>query len=208
MDFFKNLLDYIKTRNNIPLVFKLFYCLFFLTIIYFNIIYYGISNLLWFSHFALILLLIGILTENNLIISMMGLTSLLFYLGWSLMFIFRLLFGFNFQSLDYMFLSNIPIYVRSLSLFHIIIPFFVIYLINSLGYNKNALKYQSFLGVLLLIVTYILSPEKNINWIYGIVEPQSMFHPLFYLLLLCFGLLVLIYPPTHFILSYFFEDSS
>ncbi|MFW6025144.1 MAG: hypothetical protein ACOCRX_02270 [Candidatus Woesearchaeota archaeon] len=190
----------------IPLFFKLICFFLFSVSLYINSFHWGIKNLLQFSHFTLILLLLGILFNSKLIISMATLASLPFYISWTVFYLLEILFNLGTLSMAYMFLDTIPLFVRSFSLFHIFLIPILLYFHHSFGYVKKSFKYQSLLGVFILWLTYFISPEKNINWVYGIVTPQNYFHPLIYLMLISIGLIFLVYLPTHLILKYFFIE--
>src|SRR5439155_13094194 len=70
-----------------------------------------------------------------------------------------------------------------LSLFHIVLPVVLIWLVWRLGYDRRALLWQMVLGWLVLVLTYFLTkPQANINWVYGWGgQPQQRVPPLVYL---------------------------
>lgn len=201
---------YVKTNiihSVFPRWLKLLYSAFFFITLYVNVSHYGPSNFLWLCHFALVLLFFGMLFEKKIILSMMALTSIPFYISWAFLFFIDLFSEISFESVAYMFDSSLPILLRGISLFHIVLPFFIIYILSKIGYDSKAFYYQSIVGLIILLLTYLDSPKMNINWIHGIGTPQNIIHPLLYLVFLIFGLIFLVYFPTHLILKYFFSES-
>ena len=173
---------------------------------------YGPENFLWGSDIALFVTLLALWTENRLLAGMMAVAVLLPELAWSIDFVFRLIFGPEAAptlGTQYMFNSEIPLLVRGLSLFHIVLPLLLVWLVYRLGYQRQALLYQTLLAWIGLPITYVVTdPSANINWVYGFGhEPQTwMPGPLFLVLLMVFvpsG----IYLPTHLLLSKLFAGA-
>ena len=80
----------------------------------------------------------------------------------------------------YMYDSKLPLYLRSLSLFHLALPPTLLFLLYRFGYDRRALIYQTLLTWVVLIVTYVATdPEKNINWVFGPGnKPQQLVAPI------------------------------
>jgi len=151
---------------------------------------YGPDNFLWGSDIALFLTLLALWTENRLLPSMMALAVLVPELAWCIDFVCRIIFGpeaLPMHGTQYMFNSEIRLLVRGLSLFHILLPVLLVWLVRRLGYRRRALLYQTLLTWVVLLVTYLVAdPSANINWVYGFGrEPQSwMPAPLFLVFLM------------------------
>jgi hypothetical protein len=130
---------------------------------------YGPANFLWFSDIALIGTAVALWLESALLASMMAVGVLLPELGWNLSFFGRLLFGFRVIGLaDYMFDARRPLWLRGLSLFHVVLPVLLLWLMSRLGYDARALVIQTLLGWIVLSATWLLTePAKNINWVFG-----------------------------------------
>ncbi len=187
----------------IPLSIKLAYTAMVAVIVPIYFVRYGPRNFLWFSDIALILLVPALWLENALIASMMALAVLLPEMVWNVSYLGGLFFNRPFTRLaGYMFDDTIPRWLRSLSLFHLVLPPMLVYLVWRLGYDPRALAAQSALAWIVLPATYLLTDrESNINWVFGpAARPQHRWHPLTYLagLMLFFPLCV--YLPTHMLL--------
>src|SRR5438874_2461475 len=174
-------------------------------------IVYGVkykpSNFLWFSDIALLMTVPALWLENSLLASTMAVAVVLLELVWNIDFFIHLVFGLRIVGIsDYMFESRRPLYLRSLSLFHVILPILLLWLVYRLGYDRRALAAQTILAWIVLPATYLLTnPRDNINWAFGLgSHPQQRFPPLLYLGLLMISFPALVYFPTHWLLSRFF----
>jgi hypothetical protein len=168
---------------------------------------WGAANFLWFSDVALFGTLLALWMESSLIASMMGLAVLFPEVAWNISYFTRLLTGKNIFSLtDYMFDSSRSLFLRALSLFHVIIPVLIIWLIAELGFDNESLFYQILLGWVVLLASYFLSdPKENVNWVFGPgSSPQNKIHPLLYLLLVMIAFPLVLYLPTYLFLRFIF----
>lgn len=168
---------------------------------------YGWRNFLWFSDIALIATGIALWLESPLLVSMMAVGVLLPELLWNVSYFARLLFGWNVSGLaGYMFDRKKPRFLRALSLFHVVLPVVMLWLLGRLGYDPRALYAQTLLAWVVLPVTYaVVRPnDENINWVYGLDRRQKRLPPLVYLALVMLAFPVGLYLPTHFALSALF----
>lgn len=169
---------------------------------------YGPANFLWFSDIALFGTLAALWLESALLASMMAVGVLLLELAWNIDVVARLVTGVNPIGLsDYMFDERISIAIRALSLFHVVLPPLLVWMVYRLGYDERALPAQTILSVLVLPLSRVIStPEENINWVYGFGDkPQTRFSASVYVALLMIGFLLLVYVPTHFVLRSMFD---
>ncbi len=168
---------------------------------------YGPTNLLWFSDMALIGTVAALWLESSFLVSMMTTGVLLFDVVWSSLFFYRLIQGGGTEGfVGYMFDPQFSIFIRALSLFHIMLPIIQLWAVRKLGYDIQAWKYQVVFGWIVLPLTYAVSgPKENINWVYGVKEvPQKWLPPALHV-----AVLMVLYPtlvcfPTHRILKTFF----
>lgn len=168
---------------------------------------YPLSNFLWFSDIALLLTAVALWLENPLIASMVAVGTLLPEILWNVSFFGQLLTGRRVSGLtDYMFNVRLPRYLRALSLFHVVLPLLLLWLIGRLGYDPRALVAQTVLAWVVLLLTYWLTdPKENVNWVFGWgAGPQQRIPPLIYLGLLMAGFPILIHLPTHLLLQRLF----
>lgn len=192
----------------IPLWLKVIYTVFVVITILVYLKKYGPGNFLWFSDIALIVTVAALWLENQLLASMMAVGILLPEAVWNVSFFGRLLTGKQLTGLaGYMFDPDKPLYLRAISLFHVFLPVLLVWLVSKLGYASNAWIFQTMLAWVVLPLTYwFTDPEDNVNWVYGPTsKPQKRMSPLLYLLLLMIAFPILVYFPTHLILSAIFK---
>lgn len=172
--------------------------------------HYGPTNFLWGSNVALLVTLLALWLESSLLVSMMALTVLIPELGWAVDFTFRLVAGpeiVRFGGTSYMFDPAIPLFVRCLSLYHLVLPVFLLWAIHHLGYHRRALPAQTLFCWIVLPLSYLLSrPDANINWVFGFVDPPQQWLPaVAYLLFLMALYPLLLFLPTHLLLRRVFR---
>ena len=198
-----------KTFTLLPLWLKLIYTLFvvFLVPIYWSEL--GVTNFLWGSDIALLVMVFGLWFENRFLVSMMAVGVLLPELAWNIDYFSRLIAGHDVLGLNatgYMFSDNTSLVVRYLSLFHFFLPLVILYALTQLGYDSRAFLAQLILCWLVLPVTYLVTdPANNINWVFGITEiPQTWMPEIVYLFLLMVSFPLFVFWPTHLLLRRIF----
>lgn len=184
----------------IPLWLKLAYTAMVLVIVPVYARLWGWRNFLWFSDIALVTIAVALWLESALLASMMALAVLLPEVLWNAAFFSRVLTGRRVSSLaDYMFDRAKPRWLRALSLFHVLLPPLLVWLVYRLGYDDRAFVWQTVLAWIVLPLTYaVLRPhDENINWVRGFGERETRMTPRGFLALLMLGFPACIYLPTH-----------
>jgi len=164
---------------------------------------YGPGNFLWFSDLALFALAVALWRESALIVSVTAVGVLALEIAWT----FDFLTGGRILHLAaYMYDDSLPLGLRALSGFHLVIPPALILMLARLGYDRRALGIQIIVAWAVLLATWLLTaPEKNINWVYGWgTEPQHVMSPVLYLALVMAALPVVVFLPTHLVLKRIF----
>jgi hypothetical protein len=170
--------------------------------------HYGWRNFLWFSDIALFTTGIALWLESALLVSMMAVAVLLPELLWNVSFFARLLFRVPVTDLaGYMFDARKPLFLRALSLFHVVLPLVMLWMLARHGYDSRALVMQTVVAWCVLPLTHaVLRPQdENINWVRGFGKPQQWLRPRTYVALLMLAFPVLIYLPTHWALEAVFS---
>ena len=169
---------------------------------------YGPANFLWFSDIALLVMVPALWLENSLLASMMAVSIIFFEAIWNIDFFTRLATGTSLTGLSaYMFDPKIPLFIRALSCFHIVLPLLLLWTIQRLGYDRHAFVYQTILGLVVLLLSYLSSnPRENVNWVYGFGEtPQTVLPAPVFLLLVMLLFPIIIYLPSHFLFAKLFR---
>jgi len=203
------LLEIHRPADCIPRCLKLAYTAFIALLVPAYWLEYGPANFLWGCDIALLATLVGLWLESRLLLSMMALAALIPELGWSVDLLIRLTAGIDAIGVSgtrYMFDSSIPLFVRSLSLFHVALPMVLLWSLYRLGYHRRALLGQSLLAWIVLPVSYLASePAANINWVYGFGNtPQTWLPGPLHVLLLMTLFPLVVYLPTHLVLGRLF----
>jgi hypothetical protein len=198
-----------EDMGHIPLWLKLAYTLYAAVLLpaYARKADAGPLNFLWFSDLALFATGAALWLESSLLASTTAVGVLAPELFWNLSFVVKLFTGKSLSSLtDYMFDSRRSRFMRALSLYHVVLPFTLIWLIAALRYDTRALLVMTVVAWIVLPATYLLTkPEHNINWVFGFGTPPR--RPLskgLWLLAVMIGFPILIYLPTHFLLRAIF----
>jgi hypothetical protein len=194
----------------IPLGLKIAYTVFVCVLVPIYWRQYGPANFLWFSEIALLVLVPALWLENTLLVSMMAIAVVFFEAVWNVDFFVRLLTGRSLIGLSaYMFDPKIPLFIRSLSCFHIVLPLLLLWMLHRLGYDQRAFVWQTVVALVVLPLSYLESnPQENVNWVYGFGQkPQTILPaPLFVILLMLLFPLV-VYLPTHLLFARIFRGA-
>jgi hypothetical protein len=190
----------------IPEWFKIAYTL---AVLVFIVIYwqrYGPRNFLWFSDVALIGAVPAMWLESGLIAGVLACMVLLPEVLWNVDYGLRLGLRRRITGLtEYMFDPTIPRWLRAVSLFHVPLPLVMIWLVAAYGYPEASLAGAAAVAAVTLALSYLLSsPEKNINWVFGLGRVQHRLPQPVYLGMLYVGFVVLVFLPTHWLLRAIF----
>jgi len=167
---------------------------------------WGWPNLLHLCDIAVLLGCAGLWWGSSLLISSQAVASLAagvfwsFDVGWHL-FTGRFLIG----GTDYMWDTRYPLWVRLLSSFHIGLPLAMLWAMRKVGYDRRALALQAAIAATLFVLARFLPPELNLNYAYR----DPIFHRAWgpapvHLAVIFVGAVVLLYWPTHLLLSRMF----
>jgi hypothetical protein len=203
-----------QAGNRLPLWLKLTYTGFMAVLVPIYWHYYGPTNFLYFCDLALIITLIGIWIESPFLISMCAVGTLAPQALWAADF-FSHFFGLTLIGItDYMFNHENSFFLRGLSLYHGVLPFLLVYLVWSLGFDQRALPAWVVLAWVVLPVCFFFMPPPNpnpgltpvnINHVWGPSDlaAQNWVSPAEWLIGLMVGLPLLLVVPTHFLLLRF-----
>ncbi|HEX2475315.1 MAG TPA: hypothetical protein VHK01_11240 [Lacipirellulaceae bacterium] len=160
---------------------------------------YGPQNFLWFCDIALLASVVALWARSSLIASTQALSVLLFDALWSIDFLGSLFVGQSILGLStFMFDATYPIQLRFLSLFHLWLPWLLLWMVFRFGYDGRALAVQTIVCWVVLLVSYLVSTaEENINWVFQLGERDLSLPPTTYLVLLMIAIPICFYLPAH-----------
>lgn len=164
---------------------------------------WGAVNFLHVCDIAVILTCIGLFFGNSVLLSSQAVASILTDLLWDVDAGWRLFTGHALTGgTDYMWDAHYPLWVRLLSLFHIVWPIILICALMRVGYDRRGLPLQSAIAALALIAARFANPATNIN--YAFRDPlwhRAWGPPPIHVALIWACFVLVIYLPTHLILA-------
>jgi hypothetical protein len=169
---------------------------------------WGAANFLHLCDVAVILTCIGLWSSNSLLLSSQAVSSLLIDTTWAGDAAWRFLTGHHLVGgTEYLFDPKFPLWVRLLSLFHVVMPFLLLWALRQLGYDRRGWITQCLIALPVVALARLASTaQTNINFVY--TDPFS--HrawgsaPLHLAAVLLF-LILLVYLPTHLFLARLFS---
>lgn len=165
--------------------------------------YYGPQNFLWLSDIGLFLTVAALWLQAPVLMNSACVGILPQEIAWNIDFFTGLLTGYHPVGLsDYMFDEKLPLFLRALSLFHILMPLIWLWCIITIGYNPKAAWYSTIMIWCALICTYFFTqPADNINWMFMAQAHQWQFvSPFAWFLFLMIGIPLFIILPMHLLL--------
>jgi hypothetical protein len=106
---------------------------------------------------------------------------------------------------EYMFDPSVPMVVRALGLYHLVVPSLLLWAIHRLGYDPHALKWATLECWIVVSINFFWRASYNVNWARGLGHEQHMMPPWLYLVAYLIGVPVVVYWPTHLALRWWRE---
>ncbi len=181
----------------------------------------GPTVFLYFCDIALFLTLYAVWTNSSVATSTAAVGIIIPQLFWCVDFFFELN-GYHLSHLTaYMVDTRLTLFLRSLSLYHVWLPFLLIYLLYQLGYDKRGLFIWTAIAWVACIVSFCFLPPSgaivadldtpiNVNMVFGFdnKKPQDWLDPVAYLIIWMFTLFTMFFLPAHFILLKLFKPAN
>jgi hypothetical protein len=190
------------TKSRIPLWLKIAWTIWLLVWapIYWR--QYGAQNFLYFCDVGNFLIAIGLWTESRLILSWQAVGLLVFQTLYAIDLVGAVLSGHHvFGGTEYMFDQKISLFVRLLGLYHLVVPPLLLWAVRRVGYDREALRWQTLTAWTLVLFSYFWRPEYNVNWARGIGHEQHVVPHWLYLAIYLIVVQVVVYWPTHLVLK-------
>jgi len=170
---------------------------------------YGLQNFLYFCDLGNILIAIGLWWESPLIFSWQATGLLLFQTLYTIDLVGAILSGKHIiGGTEYMFDSRLPLFVRLLSVFHVVMPPLLLWAIWRLGYDKRGWKFQTVMTWIVVPMNYFWRPQLDVNWARGpFFHEQHVVPGLLYLMAYLVIVPLVVYWPTHLLLDWLYLRS-
>ena len=166
--------------------------------------HYGAQNFFYFCDLGNLLIAVALWLESPLIFSWQATGLLLFQSLYTIDLLGAVLSNRHFiGGTEYMFDSGLPLYLRLLSLFHVVTPPLLLWAIWRLGYDKRGWKYQTLTTCLMVPINYFWRPQYDVNWARGpFFREQHVVPGWAYLLAYLLVVPLVVYFPTHLLLQW------
>lgn len=164
------------------------------------------QHYLWMCHLGHVIIVVGLWTESGLLLSWQALALLIPDLIWTVDFWIGVATGGHtpFGAAWNVFQPNevFPRLQRALSLFHLVMPWLLIWALWRFGYDRRAFWLQAATCWVLFPITFFVSrPGDNINWVYGpFGKEQHVVAPLAFMPAAMVLYVVVLYLPSHLLL--------
>ena len=168
---------------------------------------WGGANFLHLCDVAVILTCIGLWTNSALLISSQAVSSVVIDTLWALDVAAWLLLHRHFiGGTEYLFDARCPLWIRLLSLFHVIMPGILIWSLSRLGYDRRGLRLQTAIALPVIVASRFVTPEKNLN--FALVDPffQRQLGPApVHLAITYLAVVLAVYLPTHLLFEHLYS---
>ncbi len=189
--------------RRIPLWLKLAFTLWMLVWVPAYWLHNGAANFLWLCDLMNFLLLVGLWRESRLLLSSQAVAGLLVGVLWSVDLLAALVAGVHpLGATAYMFEADKPLFIRLLSLFHLTSPAIAVWGAWRLGYDRRGWLLQSAIAWVVLPLSLLPDPGRNLNWVHAPFGLEQTLMPTgAFLAVLLAAYPLLIYLPTHLALA-------
>jgi len=187
-----------QSHASIPLAVKLLWTAFVLvwTPVYWH--QYGLQNFLYYCDLGNLLITLGLWLESRFILSWQAVGLVVFEILYDIDLLVALASGRHATGgTEYMFDPNIPLLVRSLGLYHFVVPILLLWAVYRLGYDGRGWRWQIVLMGIVVPICSFWRPEDNINFARGIGHEQHLVPNWLYLVGYLIVVPLVIYWPTH-----------
>ena len=163
---------------------------------------YGAQNFLYFCDLENFLIAAGLWLESRLIVSWQAVGLLVFQSLYSLDLIGAILFRRHIVGgTEYMFDPKVPLFVRLLGLYHLVVPPLLVWAVRRLGYDERAWKLQTITAWVLVPINFYWRLQYDVNWARGIGHEQHTVPHWMYLAAYLVLVPLVVYLPTHWALK-------
>lgn len=167
---------------------------------------YGLQNFLYFCDLGNILIAIGLWLESPLIFSSQATGLLLFQTLYTVDLLGAVFSGRHvIGGTEYMFDPHVALFVRLLSLFHVVTPPLLLWAIWRLRYDKRGWTFQTVMTWVVVTINYFWRPQFDVNWARGpFFHEQHVVPGFLYLIAYLVIVPLMVYWPTHLLLQWLY----
>jgi hypothetical protein len=163
---------------------------------------WGAVNFLRLCDVATFLTCAGFIFDSDLLLSSQAVGALVVDAVWTLDVAWKVIFGRYFVGgTEYMFEPHYPLWVRLLSLFHVAMPFVLLWAVRRNGYDRRGFALQSAIAAAVFVASRFTDPALNMNYVFADPFWHRQFGAAAVHLFCCLAFMVIVvYLPTDFFL--------
>lgn len=167
---------------------------------------WGVENFLHVCDITVILTCAGLFWSNALLLSSQAAATIIPDLLWDIDAASRLFSGRNLLGgTEYMWDAHYALWIRLLSVFHIVWPIILLWSVARTGYDRRGFALQSAIAAAAIIASRFANPALNINYAFLNPLTHRPWGPApVHLALIWAGSVLVIYLPTHLVLAKLF----
>jgi len=171
---------------------------------------YGLQNFLYFCDLGNLFICAALWLESPLLFSWQACGLLVFQTLYIVDLIGAVVSGRHvIGGTEYMFDPQLSLFVRLLSLFHVVVPPLLLWAIWRLGYDGRGWKYQTVTAWIVIPINYFWRSQCDVNWARGpFFHEQHVLPGTVYLLMYLLVVPLVVYWPTHLVLRWWARDPS
>lgn len=169
---------------------------------------WGGLNFLRLCDVTVILTCVGLWSSDSLLLSSQAVAAILVDIAWVLDAAWRLILSRHFfGGTEYLWDAHYPLWIRLLSLFHVVWPFLLLWAIYRVGYDRRGWILQVAIAAVVIPASRVAGSALNLNYCFR----DPFFHrawgpaPVHVAIVIAF-MAVVVYWPTHLVLSRFFAS--
>lgn len=160
--------------------------------------HYGAQNFLYFCDLGNLFIGVGLWLESQFIFSWQAAGLLVFQTLYALDLALALTTGHHpIGGTEYMFERSVPLAIRLLGLYHLLVPPLLFWAVRRLGYDPRAWRWQIVLTAIVVPLNYFWQPAYNVNWARGLGHEQHLMPGWLYVAGYLIVVPLVIYWPTH-----------
>jgi hypothetical protein len=164
---------------------------------------WGLANFLHLCDLAVFLTCVGLWTNSALLLSSQAVGSLLVDFAWTLDAAWKIVAHHHLiGGTEYLFDPHVALWIRLLSLFHVLLPPLLLWALCRTGYDRRAWALQSGIAVVAFIASRFTTPANNIN--FAFTDPfwhRSVGPAPIHVAASILFMAVVVYLPTHLVLA-------
>lgn len=169
---------------------------------------WGVANFVHLCDIAVILTSIGIWTNSALLISSQAVGILVLDAAWAIDAASRVFLRIALvPGNEYLLDPRYPVWVRLLTLFHLVMPALLLWGVYLMGYDRRGWALQSAIALPLFVLARFTRPAVNIDFAFS----DPFFHrqlgpAALHILIVWLFMVIVVYLPTHLVLTWLFRS--